>query len=70
LILNDRQRLAMVCDEIEHAVGRWSRKELGWDAETLRRLEHNHSHMFDRTLVERRFIQEIINPIKEFVCKR
>lgn len=67
LILNDRQRLAAVCNEIDRAVGRWSRKEIGWDAETQRRLEHNHSHMFDRVLVVNRFVKEIINPIKEFM---
>jgi len=68
-IVSDRLRLATVCDEIDRAVGRWHRKEIGWDSETLRRLEHNHAHMFDRALVINRFVEEIINPIKEFVCK-
>jgi len=68
-ILNDRTRLATVCNEINNAVTRWNRNELGWDAETIRRTEHNHAHMFDRALVERRFVAEIINPVLEFVCK-
>lgn len=68
-IQNDRLRLATVCNEIELAVGRWHRNEIGWDSETLRRLKHNHRHMFNHALVERRFVQEIVNPIKEFICK-
>jgi hypothetical protein len=68
-VLDDRVRLAMVCNEADKAVRRWHKKEIGWDTETLRRLEHNHHHMFDRALVERRFIQEIINPVLEFVCE-
>jgi len=68
-IVSDRLRLATVCDEIDRAVLRWHRNEIGWDSETLRRLEHNHAHMFDRALVIDRFVEEIINPIKEFVCK-
>ena len=33
------------------------------DAETLRRLQHNRDHFFDRTLVEKGIVQEIIEPI-------
>jgi hypothetical protein len=69
LIIDDRVRLGAVCSEIDRAVRRWDCGEIGWDAETLRRLEHNHNHMFDKTLVMDRFIKEIINPVLEFVCK-
>lgn len=68
-ILDDRLRLATVCNEVNSAVMRWDKNEIGWDSETLRRVEHNHAHMFDRALVIDRFVWEIINPIKEFVCK-
>ena len=68
-VLNDRLRLASVCNEVDNATKRWHKDEIGWDAETLRRLEHNHHHMFDRGLVEQRFEKEIIDPVMEFVCK-
>lgn len=69
LIQNDRIRLAAACNEIDSAVRRWNKDEIGWDAETVRRTEHNHHHMFDRALVERRFVAEIIDPVREFVCE-
>lgn len=68
-ILNDRTRLAAVCNEIDSAVARWNKNEIGWDSETQRRVEHNHAHMFNRSVVVDRFVKEIINPVQEFVCK-
>lgn len=68
-VLDDRLRLATVCNEIERAVKRWQKKETRWDTETQRRLQHNHNHFFDHTLVLDRFTKEIIDPVKEFLCK-
>lgn len=65
-IVSDRQRLSAVCDEIDRVTWAWHRGEIGWDAETLRRTEHNHAHMFDRTIVMPRLINEIIKPALEF----
>lgn len=36
-----------------------------YDLETQRRLQHNHDHFFDQTLVESRIITEIIEPLLE-----
>lgn len=69
LIENDRMRLCAVCNEIDRAVNRWHKEEIGWDTETVRRTQHNHNHFFDRALVESRFIKEIIEPVQEFLCK-
>lgn len=68
-VLDDRLRLATVCNEIERAVKRWQKKETHWDTETQRRLQHNHNHFFDHALVLDRFTKEIIDPVKEFLCK-
>lgn len=37
-----------------------------YDSETQRRLQHNHDHFFDQSLVESRIIQEIIEPLLEY----
>jgi hypothetical protein len=37
-----------------------------YDLETQRRLQHNHDHFFDQTLVKSRMITEIIEPLIEY----
>lgn len=37
-----------------------------WDAETQRRLEHNHARFFDQQLVTNLIQQEIIEPLKQY----
>ena len=65
-IKNDRMRLATVATEIDRAAWAWHRRDIGWDAETVRRTEHNHAHMFDRSVVLPRLQREIIEPVLEF----
>ena len=69
-VRDDRLRLATVCREIDRAVHRWDRGEIGWDAETIRRTQHNHDLMFDRTVVNSGWQRDIIEPIQEFLCER
>ena len=38
-----------------------------YDALTQQKLEHNHNRFFDQTLVNTRFVKEIIDPIMEYV---
>jgi hypothetical protein len=40
------------------------------DAETLRRLQHNRDHFFDRALVEKGIVQEILEPIINYAETR
>jgi hypothetical protein len=41
-------------------------KQVPYDAETQRRLQHNHDHFFDQALVESGIVTEIINPLLEY----
>jgi hypothetical protein len=41
-------------------------KQVPYDAETQRRLQHNHTHFFDQALVESGIIAEIVNPLLEY----
>jgi len=45
-------------------------KKEPYTAETLKRIEHNHSRFFDRTLVCQRIRDEIINPLLEYAETR
>jgi hypothetical protein len=45
-------------------------KKQPYTAETLERIEHNHSRFFDRTLVCQRIRDEIINPLLEYAQTR
>lgn len=67
-IRDDRARLARVCTEIDRAVHRWDRGEIGWDAETIRRTQHNHDLMFDHSRVHSGWQRDVIEPVQEFAC--
>ena len=59
-ILNFDQRLDIVIRNINNC------KQVPYDAETQRRLQHNHNHFFDQALAESGIIAEIINPLLEY----
>lgn len=65
-IEDDHIRLATVGRVAWDAAYRWINNELEWDAETERRAEHNHYHMFNQRLVMDRLHREIIEPVLEF----
>lgn len=74
-ILNDRQRLGAVCDEVDKMTNEWQKHKLKPSAsperskETQQRLEHNHYHFFNHSYVEQQIVKEIIEPMLEFVNK-
>lgn len=54
------QRLAAIIDNLKQI-------DIGnYDAETLRRLEHNHHHFFDVELCRRSIVREIIEPLLHY----
>lgn len=56
------------CDSIIKLLAALTIKD--YDAETLRRIKHNKDHFFDRGLVLRLFVKEIINPILNYAETR
>lgn len=64
---NDQQRHDVVSNLIMDTVNRFQRGDLDIDAETEKKLQHNHARFFDRDLVLQRFEKEIIGDLQGFL---
>ncbi len=66
-IIDDIDRHHATSAIVIDAVAQWKNGELFQDPFTKQRIQHNHARLFDRTLVNQRFVDEIINPILQFI---
>ena len=58
---NYYRRLKLIKTNVENFI------QTPYDKPTLDKIQHNHHHFFDRALVEKRIIREIIDPLLEYV---
>ena len=68
-ILDDRIRLATVCNTIDEMTTEWQKHKFEYSPETQQRAEHNHYHFFNHTYVDQQIVKEIVEPMLEFVNK-
>jgi hypothetical protein len=67
LIDNDERRVSTVIQQVRDVVLTYNRHSTGWDKLTQDKLEHNHARFFDLETIKRRFDQEIIGDMMEFI---
>jgi len=70
-LTNNQQRLAHITAQVQqleqaHSAG----VELFSDPESRRIIRHNFEHYYNSALVKQMFVDQIIAPIKEFLCRR
>lgn len=68
-IVVDQQRIDTVLTLVRDIVKTYNKSWAGWDQLTEQKLTHNNARFFDLQLVRRRFDQEIIGDIMEFINK-
>lgn len=68
-IIVDQQRIDTVLTLVRDIVKTYNKSWAGWDQLTEQKLAHNNARFFDLQLVRRRFDQEIIGDIMEFINK-
>jgi hypothetical protein len=66
-IVSDYLRHQATTQVVIDAVERWKNGEQFLDAETRKRCQHNHARLFDQNLVKKKYNDEIINTVLEFV---
>ena len=61
------RRLKIICDNLDRLYSEFCTGTLFADAETQRRLQHNHHRFFDSAEVTQRFQQQFIEPLLHYV---
>lgn len=64
---SDWARFDAVVAQVRHMVQTYNRNCGPWDSLTEQKLQHNHNHFFDMHLVRRRFVNEVVGDILEFI---
>lgn len=66
-VASDSERLTTVFDLVRDITQTYNRHWGSWDSTTEQKLQHNHERFFDLATVRKRFEQEIIGDIREFL---
>ena len=65
-VLDNVARFDLVTQTVRQAVARHNYRTFHLDAETQRRIDHNHARLFDHALVDQRFRAEVVRDIVEW----